>query len=88
MVRLCIYGILLAALLAAACTASGCNAGVGGARRQFSNTLELPARAVQGANRIPVSLPTVHQALSRLPGEPQIRAALQGAQEDYHNAFR
>ena len=81
------YRTLLCAILVtiSACVA-GCTAGIQGARRQITSSCQLPARAFQGVNRVPVTIPTVKEAYDRLPGMHQVRATVQGTERQVENA--
>ena len=80
MLRLLLSSVLILAV-------SGCvGQNLQGTQRVFTATLELPARAVQGANRNPFSCPTFKQAFDRLPSDYQLKAAIQGTKKDIDNA--
>ena len=80
--RTLLCGILAALSLFGA----GCAAGIQGARRQLTSSSQLPMRALQGVNRVPVTIPTVKETYDRLPGMHQVRATVQGTERQIENA--
>lgn len=79
--------ITCALALAAVMCLLGCEASLQGARREFESTCALPARVIQGADRVPVSLPTPAATVRDL-GTGQVQAIGQGIQKHGEEVFR
>ena len=64
----------------------GCQATLQGTRAQLEDTCSLPARALQGADRVPLQIPTAGDALRDPGGLRVVPASLQGAEKLVENA--
>jgi hypothetical protein len=67
---------------------SGCQATLQGTRSQFEDLCGIPARSIQGADRVPLQIPTAGDAL-RDPGNLRVvPASVQGVEKLTENALR
>ncbi len=64
----------------------GCQATLQGTRAQFEDTCSLPVRTIQGADRVPLQIPTVGDALRDPGGLRVVPASMQGAEKLVENA--